>query len=212
MSRCFFDGFTSAEQPLDRAVVKPFKEAVRNAAAADLAEMVVSDLDDLSTVMNMPGLKNKIVQWVHTALDDIKSKESLFQHAWSRLFVAGGELPNVLLRARELNHGGQLFKRQECGIVPELLPDAAKPDHQDVKDEPESDWDMHNADAPDDEDAGQETPARSSCTSGDPSTSRCGIGGCSRHRPLQHKKRLVHRKGRRSSSAFVLHMADTHHE
>ena len=63
-----------------------------------------------------------------------------------------------MLRARELNHGDQLFKRQQCGIVPELLPNAAKPDHQDVKDEPESDWDMHHADAPDDEDAGQETP------------------------------------------------------
>ena len=102
VSRYYFDGFTSVAQPLDRAIVKPFKEAIRNAAAADLAEMVVSDLDDLSTVMNMPGLKNKIVQWVHTALDDIKSKESLFQHGWSYLFVAGGELPNVLLRAHEL--------------------------------------------------------------------------------------------------------------
>ena len=157
VSRCYFDGFTSAAQPLDSAVMKPFKEAPRNAAAADLAEMVASDLDDLSTVMNRPGLTNEIVQWVHTALDDIKSKERLFQHAWSDLVVAGGELPNVLLRARELNRG-QLFKRQQCGIVPELLSNAAKPDHQDVKDEPESDWDMHNADAPDDEDAGQETP------------------------------------------------------
>ena len=158
VSRCKIDGFTSVAQHLERVVMKPFKEAPRNAAAADLAEMVVSDLDDLSTVMNRPGLKNKIVQWVHTALDDIKSKERLFQHAWSDLFVAGGELPNVLLRARELNHGSQLFKRQQCGIVPELVPNAAKLDHQDVKDEPESDWDMHHADAPDDEDAGQETP------------------------------------------------------
>ena len=144
VSRCYIDGFTSAAQPLDRAVVKPFKEALRNAAAADLAEMVASDLDDLSTVMNRPGLKNKIVQWVHTALDDIKSKERLFQHAWSRLFV---------------EDGGRLFKRQQQGIVPEVLPDAAEPDQQDAKDEPESDWEMHNADAPDDEDAGQETPA-----------------------------------------------------
>ena len=61
VSRCYFDCFTSAAQPLDRAVMKPFKEAPRNAAAADLAEMVVSDLDDLSTVMSRPGLKNEIV-------------------------------------------------------------------------------------------------------------------------------------------------------
>ena len=56
------------------------------------------------------------------------------------------------------NYGDQLFRRQQCGIVPELLPNAAEPDHQDVEDEPESDWDLHHADAPDDEDAGQETP------------------------------------------------------
>ena len=35
--------------------------------------------------------------------DDINSKEHMFQHAWSRLFVAGDEPPNVLLRAHELN-------------------------------------------------------------------------------------------------------------
>ena len=141
VSRCYIDGgFTSATQPLERAVMKPVKEVLRNAAAPDLAKMVVSDLDDLSTVMSRPGLKNLIVQCVYTALDDIKSMERVFQHAWSRLFVADGEMPNVLLRARELNHGGQLFKRQQCGIVPEVLPDAAQLDHQDVKDEPESDW------------------------------------------------------------------------
>ena len=64
----------------------------------------------------------------------------------------------MLLRAHDLNEGGQVFQQQQYGIVPELLPDAAELDHQDRKDEPESDWDMHNADAPDDEDAGQETP------------------------------------------------------
>ena len=61
----------------------------------------------------------------------------------------------MLLRAHELNDGGQLFQRQQYGIVPQLLPDAAEPDHEDVEDEPESDWDVHNADAPDDEDAGR---------------------------------------------------------
>ena len=164
VSRCYIDGFTSAAQPLDRAVVKPFKEALRNAAAADLVEMVASDLDDLSTVMNMPGLKKKIVQWFHTALDDIKSKERLFQHACSRLFV---------------EHGGQLFKRQQYGIEPEVLPDAAEPDHQDVEDEPESDWDMHHADAPDDEDAGQETPALAPAAQ-----------VRSKHKPLEHRRML----------------------
>ena len=59
VSRCYIDGgFTGAAQPLDRAVVRPFKEALRNAAATDLAEMVVCDLDNLSTVMNRPSLKN----------------------------------------------------------------------------------------------------------------------------------------------------------
>ena len=54
VSRCYIDGFTSAAQPLDRSVMKPFNEAPRNAAAADLAEIVVSDLDDLSSVQAWP--------------------------------------------------------------------------------------------------------------------------------------------------------------
>ena len=96
--------------------------------------MVASDLDDLSTVKNRPGLKSQIVQWVHTAPEGIKSKERMFQHGWSHLFVAGDELPMVLLRALELSDGGQLFTRQQYGIDPEFPPDAAEPDHQDVED------------------------------------------------------------------------------
>ena len=106
----------------------------------------------------------------------------MFQHAWSHLFVTGDELPNVLLRVHELNDGDQLFQRQQYGIVPELLPDAA---------EPESDWDMHDADAPDDENAGQETPVLAQVEIQAKTASASEHRRLLHHRPLQHKKRLL---------------------
>ena len=112
------------------------------------------------------------------------------KYAWCHFFVAGDEFPNVLLRAHELDDGSQLFQRQHYGIVPELLTDAPEPDHEGTKDEPESDWDMRSADAPDDEDAGQETLALSPARSKHRQLLHRRM---LHHMPLQHKKRLLHR-------------------
>ena len=111
------------------------------------------------------------------------------KYAWCHFFVAGDEFPNVLLRAHELDDGSQLFQRQQYGIVPELLIDAPEPDHENTKDEPESDWDMRSADAPDDEDAGQETPALSPARSKHRQLLHRRM---LHHMPLQHKERLLH--------------------
>ena len=143
VSRCYID---SAAQPLNRAVMKPFKEALRNTQLQQTWQrwwLVV--WGGLSTVMNRLGLKNKIVQYVHTALDDIRSNERVFQHAWSHLFVTSDELPNVLLRAHELKYG----------IVPELLLMQQSLITKMLKMSPRATGDMHNADAPDDEDVGE---------------------------------------------------------
>ena len=194
-------GFTSSAQLLDRAVMKPFKEAVRNAAATDLAEMVVSDLDNLSTVMNRPGLKTKIVQRVHAALDEIRFKEHAF------LFVTGDEVPNVLLRAHELNDSGQLFQRM-----------VSCPSYSVMKQKLITK--MLN----------MSPRATETCVTRMPQMMRMQVRRLQnwnrwrskhrqllhrrmlQHKPLQHKKRLQHRKGYRSSSTCVSHMANTHHE
>ena len=84
VASCYVDGgHTGACQPLDRSVTKPFKESLRKIAARDLANMVIDDLEDLQAVMNKPFLKNKVLQWVKAAVEEIQTKEGMFEHAWS---------------------------------------------------------------------------------------------------------------------------------
>ena len=70
---------------------------------------------------------------------------------------------------------------------------------------PRGDWDMHDADAPDDEVAGQYWPQLHQWRSKHRQPLHRRM---LHHRPLQHKKRLLRRKGCRSSSTCVSHVAD----
>ena len=77
-------------------------------------------------------------KWVKAAVEEIQTKEGMFEHAWSHLKVSDAELPDVLLHAEELNRVGQLFKPQQSGVVPELPPDEVS--------EAEEEWNMHAED------------------------------------------------------------------
>ena len=80
---CYVDcNHTGGSQPLDRAVVRPWKEELRNAAATDLAAMLINGVEDINTIMTKPGLKNKIIQWVESACDKVKTKEDMFQRVF----------------------------------------------------------------------------------------------------------------------------------
>jgi hypothetical protein len=137
---------TGGLQPLDCAVMKPWKDELRKAASGDLATMLIDGVDDFASIMNKPGLKNKIVQWVTSDIDKTKDKERMYAKAWEHLVVPEEELEDVLLHAEELNHAGQLFKPQQHGIVPEHVPGDDEPDHQLDEDAQEVPWNMHAED------------------------------------------------------------------
>ena len=106
-------------------------------------------------------------------MDKVGTRARATHRVWSSASVGGKPGPSIGARHKDAGkherrprplaqrtgkEKERLFKRHQYGVAPELPPDAAEPDQQDVEDELASYWDMHNAGAPDDEDVGEEAP------------------------------------------------------
>ena len=96
-------GKTADTQPLDVAVMRPWKCSLRGAATEDLSEMILGDLDseqDLAARVNRRTMKQKILPWVQKACDDVRNREAMYGKAWWHLHVPEAERAHVLEKRR----------------------------------------------------------------------------------------------------------------
>eukprot|EP00971_Amphidinium_carterae_P216458 4296507-Amphidinium_carterae.1 len=78
-------GYTSVCQPLDVAVMRPFKAALQRACVEDFASSVLEAGAGYKVNSSLATNKPKLPHWVATALEHVSGMEGVHAQAWEFL-------------------------------------------------------------------------------------------------------------------------------
>ena len=131
-------------QPADVAFMAPFKDILRRTATADLCKLILTQLEEgqpLKAVLSGPFLKHKIVSWVESSLNELRTREATYEKAWRHLRVAPGDRAAIEAKAEAEHLLKNLFRQSRKDVVPEEAPAAGEIDVEAViLHAPDGDW------------------------------------------------------------------------
>jgi hypothetical protein len=138
-------GKTCVSQPADVAFMAPLKDILRRTATADLSKLILTQMDEgqpLKAVLSGPFLKNKIVSWVELSLNELRTKERIYEKAWRHLRVGSDDRAAIEAKAEEEHLLKNLFRQSRKDVVPEEAPVVAEIeiDAAILLQPPEEDW------------------------------------------------------------------------
>eukprot|EP00971_Amphidinium_carterae_P245046 4865295-Amphidinium_carterae.4 len=80
-------GMTSTCQPLDRAIMRPFKSALQYVCCKQFANNLLNTMEEENFVVKKSTMENRaqVVEWVVAAVRSVSARPALIEQAWSSI-------------------------------------------------------------------------------------------------------------------------------